>query len=171
LPVKTKSIYEPAEPEDGVRVLVTRYYPRGVKKDRFDQWVRPLSPSSGLLSSYRDGKKSWDEFKDSFLSEMNANPDSREAIRKLNALSKGQNVTLLCYERSGLPCHRQVIQEILSSPGILSSYLEEAKALKRCRRGDDTQADAFLQTSQGLQDPLRRIRFYSRRKVGRKAPK
>jgi uncharacterized protein YeaO (DUF488 family) len=124
LTVKTKSIYESAEPEDGLRVLVTRYYPRGVKKDRFDQWVRPLSPSSGLLSSYRGGEKSWEQFKESFLLELKANPESLEAIRTLDALTKRQDVTLLCYEKSGLPCHRLVVQEILTTPRLLSSYLE-----------------------------------------------
>ena len=55
--VKTKSIYEPAEAGDGVRVLITRYYPRGVKKDSFDRWVKALSPSRELLSSYRKERR------------------------------------------------------------------------------------------------------------------
>jgi len=114
LPVKTKSIYEPTEPEDGVRVLVTRYYPRGVKKDRFDEWLRPLSPSRELLSSYRSGKKNWGQFRESFLSELKANPDAIKEIRRLAALSQDGDVTLLCYERAGLPCHRHILHDILS---------------------------------------------------------
>lgn len=121
--VKTKSVYEPADPGDGVRVLITRYYPRGFKKDRFDRWEKALSPSRELLEAYRSGEKSWDQFKVAFLSEMRASPESSEAIRELSLLAKAQGVTLLCYERAGLNCHRHLIAEILSTPRLLSSYL------------------------------------------------
>lgn len=120
LPVKTKSIYDPPEPEDGVRVLITRYYPRGVKRDRFDRRIIALSPSRALLSSYRDREKDWDEFSESFLSELRANPESLEAIQSLHALSLAQEVTLLCYERSGAPCHRYLVRDMVVAPGHLS---------------------------------------------------
>jgi uncharacterized protein YeaO (DUF488 family) len=123
LAVKTKSIYEPADPGDGVRVLITRYYPRGVKKDRFDRWEKALSPSRELLTAYRSGEKSWDQFKGAFLSEMRASPESAEAIRALSLLAKAQDVTLLCYEKAGLNCHRYLVAEILSTPRLLWSYL------------------------------------------------
>jgi len=74
LAVKTKSIYEPAAAGDGIRVLITRYYPRGVKKDRFDRWVKPLSPSRELLSSYRAAEKSWEQFRECFLAELRGVP-------------------------------------------------------------------------------------------------
>ena len=125
--VKTKSIYEPADPGDGVRVLITRYYPRGVKKDRFDRWEKALSPSRQLLAAYRSGEKSWDQFKEAFISEMDASPESAEAIRALSPLAKAQEVTLLCYEKAGLDCHRYLVAEILSTPGMLSSHLASGR--------------------------------------------
>jgi uncharacterized protein YeaO (DUF488 family) len=133
LPVKTKSIYDPPEPEDGVRVLITRYYPRGVKKDRFDKRIVALSPSRGLLSSYRNGEKNWDQFSESFLSELRANPESLEAIRSLRALSQVQDVTLLCYERSGAPCHRYLVRDMVAAASDLVSGPAEADGGKRQR--------------------------------------
>lgn len=121
LTVKTKSIYEPAEADDGLRVLITRYYPRGVKKDRFGWWVKPLSPSRELLSSYKAGKKSWEQFRESFLEELRGSPESIEALRAIRAQSRLQDITLLCYEKEGLPCHRQVVRDILAARGMLSS--------------------------------------------------
>ena len=44
------------ENDDGIRVLITRYYPRGVKKDKFDCGIRELSPSRNLLKNYQQGK-------------------------------------------------------------------------------------------------------------------
>ena len=52
--IKTKSIYEPSEEnDDGIRVLITRFYPRGIKKKKFDCWIRELSPSGDLLNNYQ----------------------------------------------------------------------------------------------------------------------
>ena len=127
LAVKTKSVYEPAEPGDGVRVLITRYYPRGVKKDRFDRRIVALSPSRDLLSSYRRGETNWGQFGVSFLEEMRSNPDSLDAIRSLHELSRVGDVTLLCYERSGLRCHRQLVRDVVAEPGLLLSGSAEAK--------------------------------------------
>lgn len=51
--IKTKSIYEPSEEnDDGTRVLITRFCPRGIKKNKFDCWIRELSPSGDLLNNY-----------------------------------------------------------------------------------------------------------------------
>ncbi len=118
--LRTKSIYEPVEEEDGLRVLITRFYPRGVKKDRFDEWVQVLSPSPELLFSYRDGKKDWEGFRMSFITELSDNVDSLEAIQALNEASKTENVTLLCYERSGNPCHRHLVRDIVETPSLIS---------------------------------------------------
>lgn len=120
--VKTKSIYEPTDSGDGARVLITRYYPRGVKKDRFDKWEKALSPSRDLLAAYKSGEKSWDQFKKAFLSEMKASPESAGALRSLSLLAEAQDVTLLCYEKAGLNCHRYLVAGILSTPRLLSRY-------------------------------------------------
>jgi uncharacterized protein YeaO (DUF488 family) len=120
LALRTKSIYEPKEEGDGVRLLITRFYPRGVKKDRFDRWVRELSPSKELLHSYRVKEKTWGVFRSEFMAEMKANPASIEAIRALRKESREGNVTLLCYERGEAPCHRYVVAELVKKPKLLA---------------------------------------------------
>jgi len=112
LALLTKSIYEPQEESDGTRVLITRFYPRGVKKDRFDRWVRELSPSSELLHAYKSGVKSWETFAAEFKTQLDANPLSMLAIRSLREESRKGNVTLLCYEKAGIPCHRYIVAEL-----------------------------------------------------------
>lgn len=124
MPVKTKSIFKPAEEEDGIRVLITRYYPRGVRKDHFDLWVRELSPSADLLLKYKEGKVSWAEFKVSFLSEIRDNIDSLEVLYALNNESRNTDITLLCYEKEGQPCHRHLVRDIVEWPELLSCHFE-----------------------------------------------
>jgi len=119
LALKTKSIYDPKEESDGVRLLITRFYPRGVKKDRFDRWEKELSPSKELLQSYRLKEKPWEVFRSGFISEMKGNPLSVEAIHALRRESRNENVTLLCYERGESPCHRYVVAELVKKPKLL----------------------------------------------------
>jgi uncharacterized protein YeaO (DUF488 family) len=142
LAVKTKSIYEPPSPQDGVRILVTRFYPRGVKKGRFDRWDKRLSPSRELVLSYKAGRIGWKKFSLSFLREMKSQ-DSATAIEDLMSLSKHGDVTLLCYEKEGENCHRQLLKRLVA---------KKAKPRRRPKAS-------------------RRIRFYPRKKSGHKASK
>ncbi len=144
--VKTKSIYEPAAAEDAVRVLITRFYPRGVKKDRFDIRVKALSPSKKLLASYRAGEKGWDEFRKSFLSELASSEEASDAISEVRELARRRGVTLLCYEKEGAPCHRHIVKEVLG------------RAQPQTR---PEHSAPFISHEE---------HFYSRRKVGRKVP-
>jgi uncharacterized protein YeaO (DUF488 family) len=128
LSVKTKCIFEPIEATDGRRILITRYYPRGVKKEHFDEWVYTLSPSAKLLFSYKHSEKSWKEFREAFIQEIRQNDTSMEAILALNDASKGEDITLLCYEKSGTPCHRHLVRDIVAAPFLLSIGLEAKHA-------------------------------------------
>jgi uncharacterized protein YeaO (DUF488 family) len=118
--IKTKSIYEPSEEnDDGIRVLITRFYPRGIKKNKFDSWIIELSPSGDLLNNYRQGKYYWEEFKIAFLSEMRNNKDSLERIHALNAQNESTVITLLCYEREGKHWHSHIVRDRIEKPQIL----------------------------------------------------
>ena len=115
----TKSIYEPQDESDGTRVLIMRLYPRGVRKDRFDTWVKELSPSLSLLRAYQRKEKSWDAFRREFIQEIQSDPARLAALKKLRSESKKGRVTILCHERSGLPCHRYIIAELVKNPKLL----------------------------------------------------
>lgn len=48
--VRIKRVYEDADKEDGVRILVDRLWPRGVSKEvaALDGWLKDVVPSPGL---------------------------------------------------------------------------------------------------------------------------
>jgi uncharacterized protein YeaO (DUF488 family) len=108
--VETKSIYESKSSKDGLRILITRYYPRGVKRDRFDLWVKGASPTVDLLKAYRKGSIDWSGFKKQFSNQMNNDEESKNAIGELLDLARKRKVTLLCFEREGQNCHRQIVK-------------------------------------------------------------
>src|SRR5574338_497392 len=111
--IKTKSIYKPKEDEDGLRILITRFYPRGVRKDHFDQWLRELAPTKELLKDYKEGKVSQTQFKTRFLKQMNSDDASMQTIQTLSKLAKKSSVTLLCYEPDEEFCHRHLLADMI----------------------------------------------------------
>ena len=119
--IKTKSIYEPKNKDDGYRVLVTRYYPRGVKKTHFDIWMRELAPSSQLLKEYKNNEKTWEELIISFKSQLQNSEESIQTMKNLNTKTKSTNITLLCYEKDVMPCHRHLLKEIIREPDLLNA--------------------------------------------------
>ena len=118
--IRTKSIYAERGDTDGLRVLVTRHYPRGVKRSHFDAWYKDLAPSAGLLKSYRGGAIQWDAFMIKYKSEID-DAWSLGIISWLHLLSAKSDITLLCYERDGEPCHRHILREAIDSLESLDS--------------------------------------------------
>lgn len=111
--IRTKSIYEPIDAEDGLRVLITRFYPRGIKREKYHIWIRSLAPSAPLLKRYKNTEINWDDFKTALLCELRSNMESIEAIHTLQTKSQIQNITLLCYEKDGSPCHRYMVRDLI----------------------------------------------------------
>lgn len=123
--IRTKSIYKPKEDSDGTRILITRYYPRGVRKDHFDEWVRELAPSAELLKGYKEGIINQEQFTTQFFSQIHSSIESLEALQSISEMARQTNVTLLCYEREGEFCHRHLVNSLVlhqmeQSPEILS---------------------------------------------------
>ena len=114
--IRTKSIHAPAADDDGLRVLVTRFHPRGVKKERYDLWCRDLAPSRELLKLHKESRIQWDKFLRVLYSEIRGNEAGWRMITELNREARKRNVTLLCHERDGIPCHRHLVKMLMANP-------------------------------------------------------
>ena len=109
--IKTKSIYDKKKNSDGIRILVTRYYPRGIRKDKFDRWHRELSPSRNLLKSLKEGVISQNVFFQIFRRELNNDPEKIKVCKQMAIESLEKNITLLCYEKEENSCHRLYVKK------------------------------------------------------------
>lgn len=80
--VRTKRVYEPARKADGVRVLVDRIWPRGIKKEtaNIDLWAKDIAPSNDLRKWYRHEHSKWPEFQHRYSAELDANQQSFVAM-------------------------------------------------------------------------------------------
>jgi uncharacterized protein YeaO (DUF488 family) len=92
--LRTKRIYEPAEPEDGLRILVDRLWPRGVSKSTaaVDLWRKEIAPSNELRKWYGHRPERWMGFVVRYFQELDQKP---EVIRELKRHIAARSVTLL----------------------------------------------------------------------------
>lgn len=113
--VKTKCLHDPPDPSDGERILVTRFWPRGISKARLrlTAWMRELAPSTTLLWDWKKGRISWDEYIVRYRAEMIL---QASLIKTLADRAKEHTVTLLCFEREGNPhCHRHLLKALIGA--------------------------------------------------------
>lgn len=94
--VRVRRVYDPAEEQDGKRVLVDRLWPRGVKKvdAHLDEWSKDVAPSTELREWYGHEPAKFEEFSRRYLAELD-DPAHAEALDHLRELSGGQRLTLL----------------------------------------------------------------------------
>lgn len=90
--IRTKSIYDEKEDSDGIRILITRFYPRGIRKENIDRWYRDLSPSISLLKNLKDGKITRSIFFQFFCSDLSKNGKAIEICKKLAIESQDKNI-------------------------------------------------------------------------------
>ena len=110
--IRTKSVYSPAEPADGRRVLTTQYWPRGISRRAAHEYVRRLGPSRDLLKGFKRGEISWDTYKVRYLQEMQEE-DAREEIRRLATIAQRETVTILCVCKDESKCHRTLLRDLI----------------------------------------------------------
>jgi uncharacterized protein YeaO (DUF488 family) len=111
-PVRTKSVYEPADPNDGRRVLATRYWPRGIRKTAADEYVRKLGPSRDLLYAFKRGEIGWETFRARYFQEMEGE-EAKSEIRRLADVARSERITVLCVCRDERECHRSLLRELI----------------------------------------------------------
>ena len=111
--VATKRVYQPAAPSDGVRVLVMRLWPRGIRKSQVDLWLRDLGAEIGNLRLWHAGRLSWPELRRRYLAGLRRPPAS-EALATLRALARRLRVTLLCSCADPARCHRTILAGVLA---------------------------------------------------------
>ncbi len=92
--VRTKRVYESAEPEDGTRLLVERLWPRGMRKEvlHMDAWLKDVAPSDELRRWFGHDPAKWAEFRERYFEELQNRP---AAIRPIEEAARLGNVTLL----------------------------------------------------------------------------
>lgn len=82
--VTIKRAYEPADREDGFRVLVDRIWPRGVSRStlKIDLWMKEIAPSTELRKWFNHDVAKWDEFQNRYRKELQAAGEQLDCLKK-----------------------------------------------------------------------------------------
>ena len=115
--IKLKRAYEPAQKEDGTRILVDRLWPRGVTKEQagIDLWLKDIAPSNELRKWSHADPARYAEFRERYARELDAKPDGLAVL--LAMLQKG-TVTLVYAAKD----------EERNNAVALKAYIEKAQA-------------------------------------------
>jgi uncharacterized protein YeaO (DUF488 family) len=95
--VLTKRVYEPMDDSDGLRILIDRLWPRGIKKENLkcDIWAKELAPSTELRKMlHADVENNWAAFEKDYLHELETSSVFADLISRIKK-EKPQHVTLL----------------------------------------------------------------------------
>ncbi len=92
--ITIRRVYDEPAVGEGVRFLVDRLWPRGIKKEALgiEGWLKEAAPSNELRQWYHHEPARWEEFKRRYDAELDARPEAWQPL--LEAARRG-DVTLL----------------------------------------------------------------------------
>ncbi len=83
--IKLKRAYEPPEADDGLRILIDRLWPLGLKKTSapIDEWMKDIAPSTELRKWFAHDPARWQEFRRRYQSEIRQHTKQLDRLRTL----------------------------------------------------------------------------------------
>jgi uncharacterized protein YeaO (DUF488 family) len=110
--IKIKRAYEPPSPKDGMRILVDRLWPRGVRKDAasLDLWSKDVAPTTSLRTWFDHRADRFAEFKQRYRDQLKSNPAVTELLRQIGR----RNATLIYAAHDPAVNHAVVLADFLT---------------------------------------------------------
>jgi uncharacterized protein YeaO (DUF488 family) len=110
--IVTKRAYDPPTSEDGIRILVDRLWPRGLRKDTaaLDLWAKEVAPSPPLRKWFDHRPERFAEFRRRYGDELATNPAVPDVLRRIGRAK----ATLLYAAKDSAINHAVVLAEFLS---------------------------------------------------------
>lgn len=114
--VRVGRVYEDATGGDGVRVLVDRLWPRGLRKAdaHLDEWCKQVAPSTELRRWYGHDLARFNEFGRRYRAEL-ASGEQAAALAHLRQLAAGGRMTLLTASKDVQISEASVLADMINS--------------------------------------------------------
>lgn len=103
--IHIKRVYDPPSPDDGLRVLVDRLWPRGLKKEdaTIDVWAKDLAPSTNLRKWFSHDAGRFEEFAGQYRDEL------RQSAADLVRIGITASRVALLYAARSTSCNHAVV--------------------------------------------------------------
>lgn len=110
--IRLKRAYEPPSDDDGLRILVDRLWPRGLKKDaaKIDIWLKDIAPTPALRTWFGHDPAKWEAFRRRYEVELRERP---EAVAQLRHLASEGPTTLVYAAKDSACTHALVLLHLL----------------------------------------------------------
>jgi uncharacterized protein YeaO (DUF488 family) len=110
--IRIKRAHQPPASDDGVRVLVDRLWPRGVRKAdaAVDKWLKEIAPSTELRRWFGHDPARWGEFQRRYKAEL-----SKDAglLNELRDIAKRGALTLIYSAHDEVHNQAAVLRDVL----------------------------------------------------------
>ena len=138
--ISLKRVYELPEESDGLRLLVERLWPRGLKKEdaKVDEWLHDLAPSNELRKWFHAHPDRWTDFRRKYLQELRGVEAAKALARLSELLLAHNNVTFVFASKNEDRNNAVILKEVMEGtkkpPHATRSGLAQARRSRRTRR-------------------------------------
>jgi uncharacterized protein YeaO (DUF488 family) len=129
--INVKRAYDRPSSDDGVRVLVDRLWPRGLRKEDLavDFWLKDAAPSNALRRWFGHEPLRWAAFAAKYRAEL---ANRADALRLLDELRRRGRITLLYGAHDASHNHALVLRDVLEERPVSGNV--SARAPDRRKR-------------------------------------
>jgi uncharacterized protein YeaO (DUF488 family) len=106
-------IYDKSITPEGIRILIDRLWPRGLKKEdaNIDYWFKEVAPSSELRKWFGHKQERFEEFRLKYLQELRNDEEKCQKVDEICQMLDENNVILLYGAKDTEKNHAVVLKE------------------------------------------------------------
>lgn len=109
-----KTVYDKPSLGDGKRILVMRLWPRGVRKESVDLWLKEVGTERELIREWKAGKVTRAEYELRYYKMMEG-VEQQRLVREIADYARKGPVALLCSCRDPERCHRSLLKRLVEA--------------------------------------------------------
>lgn len=91
-----------------------RLWPRGVRKDSINLWLKDVGTSRELIKEWKAGKITWPQFEKRYYNEMKGELQ-RKLIKEIAGYARAGPITLLCTDKDPNRCHKSLLKRLVEA--------------------------------------------------------
>jgi len=109
-----KTVYDKPSPSDGKPILVMTLWPRGVRKESVDLWIKGVGTNRELIREWKAGKVTRAEYEKRYYHDMKGEAQQK-LVKEIAGYAREGSITLLCSCKDPNQCHRSLLKKLVEA--------------------------------------------------------